>query len=70
MNKWKDNDLEQIEVKIKIPKNTVAFVVNALSQEKGIVSMSNTQYDSKDVEKLKANLIEKVDNNANNRRGI
>lgn len=70
MNKWEDNDLEQIEVKIKIPKNTVAFVVNTLSQEKGIVSMSNTQYDSKDVEKLKANLIEKVGNNANNRRGI
>lgn len=62
MNKWQDNDLEQIEVKIKIPKNTIAFVVNTLSQEKNKVVMSNTQYDSNDVENLKADLVEKVDN--------
>lgn len=55
MNKWEDNDLEQIEVKIKIPKNTVAFVVNTLSQEKNMVVMSNTQYDSKDIEKMRCN---------------
>lgn len=61
MNKWKDNDLEQIEVKIKIPKNTVAFIVNTISQEKNKISMSNTQYDSNDVEKLKADLVEKVE---------
>lgn len=61
MNKWQDNDLEQIEVKIKIPKNTIAFVVNTLSQEKNKVSMSNTQYDSNDVEKLKADLVKKVE---------
>lgn len=61
MNKWKDNDLEQIEVKIKIPKNTIAFIVNTISQEENIISMSNTQYDSNDVEKLKANLVEKVE---------
>lgn len=60
MNKWKDNDLEQIEVKIKIPKNTIAFIVNTISQEKNKISMSNTQYDSNDVEKLKADLVEKV----------
>lgn len=61
MNKWEDNNLEQIEVKIKIPKNTVAFIVNTISQEKNKISMSNTQYDSNDVEKLKANLVEKVE---------
>lgn len=61
MNKWQDNDLEQIEVKIKIPKNTIAFIVNTISQEKNKISMSNTQYDSNDVEKLKADLVEKVE---------
>lgn len=61
MNKWQDNDLEQIEVKIKIPKNTIAFIVNTISQEKNKVTMSNTQYDSNDVESLKADLVEKVE---------
>ncbi len=61
MNKWQDNDLEQIEVKIKIPKNTIAFIVNTISQEKNKISMSNTQYDSNDVENLKADLVEKVE---------
>jgi hypothetical protein len=55
MNKWQDNDLEQIEVKIKIPKNTIAFIVNTISQEKNKISMSNTQYDSEDVEKMRCN---------------
>lgn len=63
MNKWQDNDLEQIEVKIKIPKNTIAFIVNTISQEKNKIAMSNTQYDSNDVENLKADLVEKVENN-------
>lgn len=61
MNEWQGNDLEQIEVKIKIPKNTIAFIVNTISQEKNKISMSNTQYDSHDVEKLKADLVEKVE---------
>lgn len=55
MTKWQDNDLERIEVKIKIPKNTIAFVVNTLSQEKNKIVMSNTQYDSEDVEKMRCN---------------
>lgn len=59
MNKWQDNDLEQIEVKIKIPKNTIAFIVNTISTEKNKISISNTQYDSNDVENLKADLVEK-----------
>lgn len=61
MNEWQDNDLEQIEVKIKIPKNTIAFIVNTISQEKNKITMSNTQYDSNDIKKLKANLVEKVE---------
>lgn len=61
MNKWQDNDLEQIEVKIKIPKNTIAFIVNTISREKNKISMSNTQYDSNDIKKLKADLVEKVE---------
>lgn len=61
MNKWQDNDLEQIEVKIKIPKNTIAFIVNTISREKNKISMSNTQYDSNDVENLKVDLVEKVE---------
>ena len=59
MSGWKINDLEQIEVKIKIPKNTVAFVVNTLSQEKNKVVMSNTQYDSEDIEKMRCDSNEK-----------
>ena len=55
MSKWEDNDLERIEVKIKIPKNTIAFIVNTISQEKNKISMSNTQYDSEDVEKMRCN---------------
>lgn len=55
---WKTNNLEQIEVKIKIPKNTVAFVVNTLSQEKNKIVMSNTHYDSEDIEKLKGDINE------------
>lgn len=61
MNEWQDNDLEQIEVKIKIPKNTIAFIVNTISQGKNKILMSNTQYDSHDIEKLKADLVEKVE---------
>ena len=61
MNKWQDNDLEQIEIKIKIPKNTIALIVSTLSQEKNKISMSNSQYDSNDIEKLKTYLVEKVE---------
>ena len=54
MGKWKTNDLEQIEVKIKIPKNTVAFIVNTMClNDFNNITMTNSQYDSDDVEKLK-----------------
>lgn len=59
MGKWEKNNLEQIEVKIKIPKNTLAFVVNTLSQEKNKIVISNTQYDSEDIEKLRCDYNEK-----------
>lgn len=52
MNKWKDNDLEKVKVTIEIPKNTIAFIVNTISNNNGVIAMSNTQYDSEDIKKL------------------
>lgn len=52
MNKWEDNDLEKVKVIIEIPKNTIAFIVNTISQNNGVLAMSNTQYDSEDIKKL------------------
>lgn len=52
VNKWEKYDLEKIKVTIEIPKNTVAFIVNHLVIDGCRVAMSNTQYDSNDVEKL------------------
>ena len=53
MNKWKDNDLEKVKVIIEIPKNTIAFIVNTISNNNnGVMTMSNTQYDSEDIKKL------------------
>lgn len=52
MNKWEVNDLEKVKVTIEIPKNTIAFIVNTISQSNGVIAMSNTQYDSEDIKKL------------------
>ena len=52
MNKWKDNDLEKVKITIEIPKNTIAFIVNTMSNNNGVIAMSNTQYDSEDIKKL------------------
>ena len=53
MSGWKENDLETVKVTIEIPKDTIAFIVNTISDNhKGKISMSNTQYDSNDVKKL------------------
>ena len=52
MNKWEDNDLEKVKVTIEIPKNTIAFIVNTISNNNGVIAMSNTQYDSEDIKKL------------------
>lgn len=52
MNKWTDNNLEKVKVTIEIPKNTIAFIVNTISNNNGVIAMSNTQYDSEDIKKL------------------
>ena len=52
MNKWEENNLEKVKVIIEIPKNTIAFIVNTISNNNGVIAMSNTQYDSKDIKKL------------------
>ena len=52
MNKWEDNDLEKVKVTIEIPRNTIAFIVNTISNNNGVIAMSNTQYDSEDIKKL------------------
>lgn len=65
MNEWKDNDLEKVKVIIEIPKNTIAFIVNTISDNKGVIAMSNTQYDSKDVKRLEKEIKELVGNNEN-----
>lgn len=52
MNKWTDNNLEKVKVIIEIPKNTIAFIVNTISNNNGVIAMSNTQYDSEDIKKL------------------
>lgn len=53
MNEWTDgSEIEKVKVTIEIPKNTVAFIVNTLSKNNGVISMGNTQYDSEDIKKL------------------
>ena len=52
MNKWEKNNLEKVKVTIEIPKNTIAFIVNTMSNNNGVIAMSNTQYDSEDIKKL------------------
>lgn len=56
MSKWEElkmEDKDMIEVKIKIPKNTLAFIINYISRvEDGSVNMGNRQYGTDDIEKL------------------
>ena len=61
MNEWKDNDLEKVKVIIEIPKNTKAFIVNTISDNNGVIAMSNTQYDSKDVKRLEKDNKKKLE---------
>ena len=58
MNKWKENNLEKVKVTIEIPKNTIAFIVNTLSNNNGVIAMSNTQYDSEDIKRLEKEMQE------------
>lgn len=55
MNKWKTSDLEEVEIKIKVPKRTVAFIVNAMVDNHNTIDMWNKQYDSDDIKKLLEN---------------
>lgn len=51
MSGWKSANIKEfVEVKIKIPKNTIAFIVNYLEQcGNGSINMGNTSYDQNDV---------------------
>lgn len=55
MNKWKASDLEEVEIKIKVPKGTVAFIVNAMVDNDDTIAMYNKQYASDDIKKLLEN---------------
>lgn len=44
---------DYIEIKIKIPKNTTAFIVNFIEQKTDGLYLGNMQYDTDDIEKLK-----------------
>lgn len=59
MNWKKTNEKEEdlIEIKIKVPKNTVAMVVNYLEQKGNIIGMGNSTYDEEDILKLKKETI-------------
>ena len=55
MNKWKASDLEEVEIKITVPKRTIAFIVNAMVDNDNTIAMYNKQYASDDVKKLLEN---------------
>ena len=44
---------DYIEIKIKIPKNTTAFIVNFIERKTDGLYLGNMQYDTDDIEKLK-----------------
>ena len=44
---------EYIEIKIKIPKNTMAFMVNFIERKIDGIYLGNLQYDTDDIEELK-----------------
>ncbi len=44
---------DYIEIKIKIPKNTTAFIVNFIERKIDGLYLGNMQYDTDDIEKLK-----------------
>lgn len=53
MNKFenisKEEQIDWIDIKIKIPKNTLCFIVNYIEQNGSKVIMGNIQYDSNDI---------------------
>ena len=42
-----------IEIKLKVPRNTIALITNYIYQDKKGVSLGNSQYDTDDIEKMK-----------------
>ena len=42
-----------IEIKLKVPKNTIALITNYIYQDKKGVNLGNSQYDTDDIEKMK-----------------
>lgn len=44
---------DYIEIKIKIPKNTMAFMVNFIERKIDGFYLGNLQYDTDDIEELK-----------------
>ena len=60
MNKWKkinEKDENLIEVKIKIPKNTICMVINYLEQCNGILKMGNMTFDEEDTINMKNGVL-------------
>lgn len=45
-----------IDVRIRVPKNTICFIVNYLEQRGDVISLGNLQYD---VDDIKNNKIDK-----------
>lgn len=64
MGKFSKYDCEEMEIIIKIPKNTKALIINGLCDDIKTINMFNKQFDSDDIEKAKEELeILKGDNN-------
>ena len=52
--KLKEEDKKDwIEIKLKVPKNTIALIANYIEQNKSIINIGNIQYDTDDIEKMK-----------------
>ena len=53
MNKFENvtekDKKDWVDIKIKIPKNTLCFIVNYIEQKGSKVIMGNIQYDSDDI---------------------
>lgn len=62
MEKFSKYDCEEMEIIIKIPKNTKALIINGLCDGIKTINMFNKQFDTDDIEKAKVELeILKVD---------
>ena len=60
MNKWKkfnEKDENLIEVKIKIPKNTICMVINYIEQCNGIFNIGNMTFDEEDTINIKNGVL-------------